>query len=99
MPAAHVPDALKIIQGLCGMNPIYRLERRLIFEGPKANPLVGLNAANLQSRKPANIPLWRELNEQLVRQSYYISVSYQVKKEDFGNHSTTQGGDGVMERP
>jgi hypothetical protein len=84
---SQIVETLKILQGLCCMTPVRQLERRIIFEGPKTNPLLGIGAAQLQSRKPVNSPLWKELNEQLVRQSYYISISHEINESHFGNHS------------
>jgi hypothetical protein len=82
---AQVVETLKILQGLCGMTPVRQLERRIIFEGPKKNPLPGIGAPLLRSRNPANIPLWKELNEQLTRQSYYIGISHEISGFHFGD--------------
>jgi mediator of RNA polymerase II transcription subunit 18, fungi type len=95
VPHSLVDDVLKILQGLCAMTPVRHLERRLIFEGPKAPPLLGIRGAHLQKQNPNNIPLWRELHEQLVRQSYYITISYDVDEAQFWNvvldeHEETQ---------
>jgi mediator of RNA polymerase II transcription subunit 18, fungi type len=84
VPHALVDEVLKILQGLCAMTPIRHLERRLIFEGPKAPPLLGMRGAQLQNQNPANAPLWKELHEQLVRQSYYITISYETDEAQFG---------------
>jgi hypothetical protein len=94
---SEVVGILMTLQGLCGMTPVRQLERRIIFEGPKTNPLTGIGASQLQSRKPMNLPLWRELNEQLVRQSYYISVSHEINEFHFGKQTTPEGNNGSLE--
>ena len=76
------------------MTPVHKFEHRLIFDGPKAPPLMGIAGAQLQSRKQANLPLWKELHDQLVRQSYYITVSYEVGEAQFGG-SHLGGEDGT----
>jgi len=91
VPDARVAGTLRILQGLCGMTPVHKLERILVFEGPKSNPLVGLGGAQLQGRRPTSIPVFRELHEQLVRMSYYITLSYDITKSNFqiqGAHDT-----------
>ncbi len=90
-----VNEILKILQGLCAMTPVRHLEHRLIFEGPKGPPLLGIRGAQLQKQNSANILLWKELHEQLVRQSYYITISYDVDEDQFGKlasdeHENTQ---------
>jgi mediator of RNA polymerase II transcription subunit 18, fungi type len=84
VPHTLVDEVLKILQGLCAMTPMRHLERRLIFEGPKSPPLLGMKGAQLQNPNIANGPLWKELHEQLVRQSYYITISYDIDKTQFG---------------
>lgn len=84
VPHTLVDEVLKILQGLCAMTPIRHLERRLIFEGPKVPPLLGMRGAQLQNQNSANAPLWKELHEQLVRQSYYITISYDIDEAQFG---------------
>lgn len=84
IPHTLVGEVLKILQGLCGMTPIRQLERRLIFEGPKAPPLLGIGASQMQGRNQVNIRLWGELHEQLIRQSYYITIYYEIDEAEFG---------------
>lgn len=88
VPHTLVNEVLKILQGLCGMTPIRQLERRLIFEGPKVPPLLGIGESQLQSRTQRNLSLWRELSEQLVRQSYYITIVYEVDETQFGKSAS-----------
>jgi|SRR5271156_770215 len=83
VPQTLLDEALKILQGLCAMTPIRHLERLLIFEGPKAPPLLGMRGAQLQNQNSANASLWKELHEQLVRQSYYITISYDIDEAQF----------------
>jgi mediator of RNA polymerase II transcription subunit 18 len=84
VPHTLVDEVLKILQGLCAMTPMRSLEHRLIFEGPKAPPLLGIRGVQQQNRNQANFLLWRELHDQLVRQSYYITISYDIDEAQFG---------------
>jgi mediator of RNA polymerase II transcription subunit 18, fungi type len=84
VPHTLVDEVLKILQGLSAMTPMRHLERCLIFEGPKAPPLLGLRVAQLQNQNSVNALLWKELHEQLVRQSYYITISYDIDEAQFG---------------
>lgn len=74
--------ALRILQGYCGMKPVTFLRRRLIWEGPRMrNGLKGIDAGFLKRQSQ---PIWRSLHEQLIRQSYIITLLYDVKREQFG---------------
>ncbi|RFU36181.1 hypothetical protein B7463_g170, partial [Scytalidium lignicola] len=82
--------ALRILQGYCGMNPDLLIRRRLIWQGPRKRNLPGVNPkllGNLGS--PGNpgsqhkMPLWKNLHEQLVRQSYTIALLYDVQRDQF----------------
>ena len=84
VPNDAVSDILKILQGLCAMTPNHQYERRLIFEGPKAPPLVGIPTSLLPSRRHENEQLWRELHKRLLSQSYYLTVCYILDREQFG---------------
>lgn len=88
VPDTAVSEVLKILQGLCAMTPVHHFERRLMFEGPKSNPLVGIPPSILPTRKRENEQQWRELHKQLVRQSYYMAISYDVKESQFGQSTT-----------
>ncbi|KAI9734722.1 MAG: hypothetical protein M1818_006709 [Claussenomyces sp. TS43310] len=84
VPEKRVRGVLMILQGLCAMTPVRQLEWRFIFEGPRNNPLIGIGPTQIQSRKTTNLPLWKELHDQLVRQSYYLSIIYNVDPSMFG---------------
>lgn len=87
VPSELVGEILKILQGLCAMTPTHNFERRLVFEGPKAPPLVGIAGPQVQGRKQTNIALWKELHDQVVRQSYYLTASYEIDEARFrGSH-------------
>lgn len=95
VPHMLLDEVLKILQGLCAMTPMRHLEHRLIFEGPKVPPLLGIRGAQLQNQNPNNISLWKDLHERLVRQSYYITVCYDIDEAQFGkvrpaDHEGTQ---------
>jgi mediator of RNA polymerase II transcription subunit 18, fungi type len=83
VPSEQVGEILKILQGLCAMTPTHNFERCLVFEGPKAPPLVGIAGPQIQCRKQINMPLWKELHDQLIRQSYYLTASYEIDEAQF----------------
>jgi hypothetical protein len=83
VPGEDVKEALKILQGLCGMTPDHKFERVLTYEGPPAQ-LVPIPAARVQNRRPQEREVWNELNKQLVRQSYYITIAFAAEKGEFG---------------
>ncbi|RDL37775.1 Uncharacterized protein BP5553_05208 [Venustampulla echinocandica] len=88
--------AVRILQGYCAMQPQHHLYRRLMFEGPKARTnLKGLDPAFIMSQPPAKINLWRGLHEQLLRQSYVITLIYEVDGKDFGKAPTEEPGQDV----
>ena len=87
--------ALRILQGYCGMKPVSFLRRRLIWEGPRMrNGLKGVEAGFLKDRKPPKDVIWRGLHEQLIRQSYIITLLYDVNRDQFGQGENTAVQDG-----
>jgi len=97
VPEKKVKGVLMILQGLCAMTPTRQLEWRIIFEGPKSTPLSGIGSAQIQTRKPTNLQLWKELHDQLVRQSYYLTVVYNVDESIFGRASSAKDGENPAE--
>jgi mediator of RNA polymerase II transcription subunit 18 len=78
--------ALRILQGYCGMKPVTFLRRRLIWEGPRARTgLKGVDQGIYKRQPLLREPhLWKGLHEQLVRQSYIITLLYDVDRDQFG---------------
>lgn len=73
---------LRILQGYCGMKPVSLLERRLMWEGPRARTnLKGIDTSFVMRQPPHLVPVWRGLHEQLVRQSYILTVIYDVTRD------------------
>ncbi|KAF4637330.1 hypothetical protein G7Y89_g744 [Cudoniella acicularis] len=93
---AHVPNddlsrAVRILQGYCGTKPQAVLSRRLLWEGPKTrNNLKGIDTAFIMRQPQPKIPFWRSLNEQLVRQSYIVTLTYDVDKSFFGQQEASE---------
>ncbi|KAL3427713.1 polynucleotide kinase 3 phosphatase [Phlyctema vagabunda] len=86
--AANVPyedhtTALQILQGFCGANPESSTQRRLIWEGPRSRTLKGIPTAFIARQSPPKALLWKFLHDQLLRQSYCITLVYDVKKDAF----------------
>ncbi|RMJ12218.1 hypothetical protein BHE90_000539 [Fusarium euwallaceae] len=73
--------ACAVLSGLCGMRPWQNFQRVLYFHGP---PRAGgmTNQANMD--KPMRkdlVYLWKEISQNLLRQSYVIQARYDVPKD------------------
>ena len=95
IPNNDLPRAVKILQGYCAMKPQTSLSRRLIWEGPKQrNGLKGIPSevmSNLGKQNPVKLPFWKSLHESLLRQSFVVSVVYEVEKGAFGEGGQING--------
>ncbi|KAM3076224.1 hypothetical protein ACMFMG_006269 [Clarireedia jacksonii] len=90
-----VSRAVRILQGYCGMIPQELIRRRLIFEGPRSRTVKGLDASFVKQQPPNKLPLWKFLNDQLVRQSYILTLIYDVERSQFGlPKQETEGEEG-----
>ncbi|QSZ31587.1 hypothetical protein DSL72_001154 [Monilinia vaccinii-corymbosi] len=89
-----VPRALRILQGYCGMIPQPFIRRRLIFEGPRSrNNLKGLDPSFLKQQPPSKQSWWKNLNDQLIRQSYILTLIYDVERSQFGQPAKEVGSE------
>lgn len=88
---------VQILQGFCGMKPVSLLQRRLMWEGPRARTnLKGIDPGFIMAQQPPLLAaLWRGLHEQLVRQSYIITLVYAVSHGDFSQTNA----DGIEVKP
>jgi mediator of RNA polymerase II transcription subunit 18, fungi type len=96
---AHVPNedidrSLRVLQGYCSMNPVSLLRRRLVWEGPRSRQLKGIDPAFIARQGP-KAPFWRSLHEQLTRQSYVITLIYDIDREQFGKGEVSSGQEGL----
>jgi hypothetical protein len=75
-------QTLKILQGYCVMKPIPTIHRRMFFKGPLSNtkPIDPAFIARQDSEKG---PLWKSLSEVLARQAYYVTLLYEMEKNEF----------------
>ncbi|KAF5869353.1 putative mediator of rna polymerase ii transcription subunit 18 protein [Botrytis fragariae] len=91
-----VSHSLRVLQGYCGMIPQHFIRRRLVFEGPRSrNNLKGLDPSFLKAQPPNKQFWWKSLNEQLIRQSYVLTLIYDVDKSQFGQPAKElDGGEG-----
>lgn len=80
--------ALRILQGYCAMSPVNILRRRMTFEGPRTKNPKGIDPGFITRQPPPKIPQWRGLSEQLARQSYVLTLAYDVDREHFGQASS-----------
>lgn len=92
---------LLIIQGYCSMIPEKLIRRRLIFEGPRSRVLQGLDPQTIATRakhSPPKLMLWKTLHDQLSRQSFKITLIYELSMDDFTQPKVT-GADDMPEIP
>ncbi|CZR59614.1 uncharacterized protein PAC_09508 [Phialocephala subalpina] len=80
--------ALRILQGYCGMSPVHILRRHLKWEGPRTRTPKGIDPAFIQKQHRDKVPQWKALSEQLGRQSYVLTLIYDVDRGQFGQTST-----------
>ncbi len=68
------------------MKPVNFLRRRLIWEGPRARTgLKGVDQSIYNRQPPLRERhIWKGLHEQLVRQTYIITLLYDVDRDQFG---------------
>jgi mediator of RNA polymerase II transcription subunit 18 len=83
-----VQKALRILQGYCAMSPVNILRRRMTFEGPRTKNPKGIDPAFITKQPPPKVPQWRGLSEQLARQSYVLTLVYDVDRDQFGQDSS-----------
>ncbi|KAB8288864.1 hypothetical protein EYC80_010767 [Monilinia laxa] len=89
-----VSRALRILQGYCGMIPQQFIRRRLVFEGPRSrNNLKGLDPSFLKQQPPNKLFWWKNLNDQLIRQSYILTLIYDVDRNQFGQPAKEIGSE------
>jgi mediator of RNA polymerase II transcription subunit 18, fungi type len=88
-----IQRALRILQGYCGMKPVTLIRRRLMWEGPRTRNLKGIDPTFISKQQPAKEPYWRSLHEQLIRQSYIVTLIYDVDRDQFGRAEITAGSD------
>jgi mediator of RNA polymerase II transcription subunit 18 len=73
--------ACSVLSGLCAMPPWTSLHRVLYFKGPsKPTGLANQNSIVKTQRKDMLL-LWKELHQQLTRQSYVLQARYEIFKE------------------
>ena len=73
----------RILQGYCAMKPSPLLRRRLIWGGPtNRNSYKGFAAEFIVSQGSKSA-MWRTLSEQIIRQSYFITLLYDIKRDQF----------------
>ena len=66
------------------MQPTHIIQRRLMFAGPNRAPLSGIDLKPFSQRRPEELQPWKALSEQLMRQSYIITLLYETKPSQFG---------------
>lgn len=70
------------------MSPVHILRRHLKWEGPRTRTPKGIDPAFIQKQPRDKVPQWKALSEQLGRQSYVLTLIYDVDRDQFGQTST-----------
>lgn len=75
-----------ILSGLCAMPAWESLQRVLYFKGPARPNGINNQSSIIKTGQRKDVPgLWKELHQQLSRQSYIVQARYEVfKDKDFG---------------
>ncbi|KAJ6789784.1 hypothetical protein PWT90_02334 [Aphanocladium album] len=83
---AEFTSACSVLEGLCSMKPWESVVRVLYFQGPP-RPVGLSNQTSIEKPIRKNVaPLWRELHQNLSRQSYMVQARYEILKDrDFGS--------------
>jgi mediator of RNA polymerase II transcription subunit 18 len=85
VPEGTVEQVMRILQGHCGMSPVSFIRREQIWEGPRnRNALKSLDQNLVNKQHPEKVRQWRILNEALSRQTYMVSLSYEISRSSFG---------------
>ncbi|KAH6874800.1 mediator complex, subunit Med18 [Thelonectria olida] len=85
---AHVEDsdfsaACAILSGLSGMSPWESFHRNLLFQGPpKPAGISNQSSIDKPIRKEVGL-LWKDLHQNLTRQSFILQVRYEVLKDRY----------------
>jgi mediator of RNA polymerase II transcription subunit 18 len=85
-----VSKATCILQGYCEMPPVPILNRRLIFDVPRAIKFKGIDPVFVSKQPPHKTHLWRALHEQLIRNLFIVTLLYPVTKDQFGTEESTE---------
>ncbi|KAG9235052.1 mediator complex, subunit Med18 [Amylocarpus encephaloides] len=97
-----IPRAVRILQGYCGMKPQASLRRRLVWEGPRQRPgLRDFDPAFISRQPPGRAEAWKYLHGQMIRQSYIITLIYEVERSAFGQaqiHGAQRSSEEVPDR-
>ncbi|KAM3444774.1 hypothetical protein NHJ13734_001124 [Beauveria thailandica] len=82
---ADFTSACSILEGLCSMKAWESVVRIIYYHGPQ-RPAGLSNQTSIEKPIRKNVaPLWRELHQNLSRQSFIIQTRYEVLKDrDFG---------------
>ncbi|CAD6500458.1 BgTH12-07635 [Blumeria graminis f. sp. triticale] len=74
---------VQVLQGYCNMAPANLLRRKTYWQGPKIRNPKGLNLEHdiVKLAAPAKKLLWKSLHEYLSKQSYVLTVTYNIDSE------------------
>lgn len=83
---------LRVMQGVCGMQPNHSFRRQVIFEGPRDRKLLGVPPPLIKQPNLARGKEWQSLHEPLSRQAYYLTAFWDIPVDQFGK----RGADGSI---
>jgi mediator of RNA polymerase II transcription subunit 18 len=85
IPEGNMQQVMRILQGHCGMTPVSFIRREQLWEGPRnRNALKSLDQKFISAQVPEKATQWRNLSEALSRQTYMLTLSYEITRSKFG---------------
>jgi hypothetical protein len=91
-----VEQTLSVLQGHCAMSSEHTFRRRLIFKSPERP----LNLAGVAINKhPSRIKFWKDLQQVLSVQQYFIAAAYDITAYGAPTESTETGGERYVGSP
>ncbi|KAH7305985.1 mediator complex, subunit Med18 [Stachybotrys elegans] len=81
--ASDLDATCAVLSGVCGMPPWESIQRVLYFQGPPRPAGISNQSSNDKPiRKETTGQVWKELHQNLSRQSYVLQARYEVSKDD-----------------
>jgi mediator of RNA polymerase II transcription subunit 18 len=70
----------------------------MTFEGPHLKQLKGIEPTFIQNQKREKQHLWKSLHDQITRQSYVITLIFDINKDHFGQPEVSES-QGLVNEP
>lgn len=82
---------LRVLQGICGMQPNHTFRRQIVFEGPRDRKLLGIPMPLMKQKNAQRAQEYVSLNEPLSRQAYYLTSYWELGPGSFGRKDEDGG--------